>query len=63
MSFNQLASDVDVKVEANLEASVKVGENITGSGSESAFLGIFRRILIFLDASYQRFGAFLLHFQ
>ena len=42
MSFNQLTSDVDVKVEANLEASVKVGEKITGSGSESSFLGIFR---------------------
>ena len=42
MSFNQLASDVDVKVEANLNANVKVGEKITGSGSESVFLGIFR---------------------
>ena len=35
MSFNQLTSDVDVKVEANLNANVKVGEKITGSGSES----------------------------
>ena len=42
MSFNQLVSDVNVKVEANLNANVKVGEKITGSGSESVFLGIFR---------------------
>ena len=42
MSFNQLTSDVDVKEEANLNANVKVGEKITGSGSESVFLGVFR---------------------
>ena len=41
-SFNQLTSDVNVKVEANLNASIKVGEKITGSGSESSFLWFFR---------------------
>ncbi len=41
-SFNQLASDINVKVEANLEATIKVGEKISGSGSESAFLWVFR---------------------
>ena len=41
-SFNQLTSDVNVKVEANLNASIKVGEKITGNGSESSFLWVFR---------------------
>ena len=42
MSFNQLTSDVNVNVEANLNASIKVGEKISGNGSESAFLWVFR---------------------
>tara|TARA_B100001094_G_scaffold327021_1_gene384310 strand:- start:1033 stop:1467 length:435 start_codon:yes stop_codon:yes gene_type:complete len=41
-SFNQLTSDVNITVEANLNASIKVGEKITGNGSESSFLWIFR---------------------
>ena len=41
-SFNQLSSDININVEANLNATIKVGEKINGTGSESSFLWIFR---------------------
>jgi hypothetical protein len=41
-SFNQLSSDININVEANLNATVKVGEKINGTGSESSFLWLFR---------------------
>ena len=41
-SFNQLSSDININIEANLNATIKVGEKINGTGSESSFLWIFR---------------------
>ena len=41
-SFNQLSSDININVEANLNATIKVGEKINGTGSESSFLWVFR---------------------
>ena len=39
-SFNQLSSDININVEANLNATIKVGEKINGTGSESSFFHI-----------------------
>ena len=42
VSYNQLAGDIDVKVTADLEANITVGEKISGSGSETVILFLFR---------------------
>jgi len=42
VSYNQLAGDVSVNVEANLNASITVGEKITGSGSETVLFWFIR---------------------
>jgi len=42
ISYNQLSSDIDVNVTANLEATITVGEKITGTGSETTIFFFFR---------------------
>jgi len=42
VSYNQLDGHIDVKITANLDASITVGDKITGSGSETVILWIFR---------------------
>ena len=38
VSYNQLAGDIDVNVTADLEASITVGDKISGKGSETVIL-------------------------
>ena len=42
ISYNQLSSDLDVNVTANLNASITVGEKITGNGTETLLFWFFR---------------------
>ena len=42
VSYNQLAGDIDVNVTADLEASITVGDKISGKGSETVILFLFR---------------------
>ena len=42
VSYNQLAGHIDVSVKAELEANITVGDNISGSGSETIVFFIFR---------------------
>ena len=42
VSYNQLSGDVDINVKAELDATVTVGEKITGIGSETLILWVFR---------------------
>ena len=42
ISYNQLSGDIDVNVTANLEANITVGDKITGTGTETTILFIFR---------------------
>jgi len=42
VSYNQLAGDIDVKVTADLDASITVGDKISGKGSETLILFVFR---------------------
>jgi len=42
VSYNQLEGNVDVKITANLNADITVGDKITGSGSETVILWFFR---------------------
>ena len=42
VSYNQLAGDIDVNVTADLEANITVGDKISGSGSETVILFLFR---------------------
>ena len=42
VSYNQLEGNVDVKITANLNADITVGDKITGTGSETVILWFFR---------------------
>ena len=42
VSYNQLSGDIEIDVTANLEADITVGEKITGTGTETTVLFIFR---------------------
>ena len=42
VSYNQLAGDIDIKVSADLDANITVGDKISGKGSETLILFIFR---------------------
>ena len=42
VSYNQLEGNVDVKITANLNADITVGDKITGTGSETIILWFFR---------------------
>ena len=41
-SFNQLSGDIKVNIESNLDAKITVGEQITGTGSESVLFWFIR---------------------
>ena len=42
VSYNQLAGHIDISVKAELEANITVGDNISGTGSETVVFFIFR---------------------
>ena len=42
VSYNQLSGNVEVNITANLDADITVGDKITGSGSETIILWLFR---------------------
>ena len=42
VSYNQLTGDIDVTVKSELDATITVGDNISGTGSETALFFIFR---------------------
>ena len=42
ISYNQLAGHIDISVKAELDANITVGENITGTGSETLVLFFIR---------------------
>ena len=42
VSYNQLEGNVDVKITANLNADITVGDKISGAGSETIILWFFR---------------------
>ena len=42
VSYNQLSGDVDINIKADLNATVTVGEKITGIGSETVVMWLFR---------------------
>ena len=42
VSYNQLEGNVDLKITANLNADITVGDKITGTGSETVILWFFR---------------------
>ena len=42
VSYNQLTGDIDVTVKAELDATITVGDNISGTGSETVLFFIFR---------------------
>ena len=42
VSYNQLSGNVDVNITANLIADITVGDKISGNGSETVILWIFR---------------------
>ena len=42
VSYNQLTGDIDVTVKSELEATITVGDNISGTGSETVLFFIFR---------------------
>ena len=42
ISYNQLAADINVNVVADLEASITVGDKISGQGSETVILFFFK---------------------
>ena len=39
---DNLSNSIDINIEANLEASITVGDKITGTGYETIILGVFR---------------------
>ena len=42
VSYNQLDGNVDVNITANLNADITVGDKISGTGSETVILWLFR---------------------
>ena len=42
VSYNQITGDIDVSVKAELDATITVGENISGTGSETVLFFFFR---------------------
>ena len=42
VSYNQLSGNIEVSVKAELEANITVGDNISGTGSETVVLFLFR---------------------
>jgi len=42
VSYNQLSGSLDVNITANLNADITVGDDISGSGSETVILWFFR---------------------
>ena len=42
VNYNQLTGNVEVSVKAELDATISVGENISGSGSETVLFFFFR---------------------
>ena len=42
VSYNQLSGNIDVNVTADLEANITVGDNISGVGSETTILFLFK---------------------
>ena len=42
VSYNQLDGNVDINITANLNADITVGDKISGTGSETVILWLFR---------------------
>ena len=42
VNYNQLTGNIDVTVKAELDATITVGENISGTGSETVLFFVFR---------------------
>ena len=42
VGYNQLTGNIDVSVKAELDATISVGENISGTGSETVLFFFFR---------------------